>query len=139
MSSVSFCNKVIEVLNQNGHPSTRSLLTCATIDAVWVSGFRLSHNGLSIASTNCARQCNWLQWFADWTGWSWPLADSVVALPPNILWYTTLVFRIGFICCISHIHLAAIPRLYHILLKWAEFQSLAGVTESVCLGSTYQG
>ena len=42
MSSVSFCNKLIEIWNQSGHPSTRSLLTRATFNAVWVSGLTLS-------------------------------------------------------------------------------------------------
>ena len=54
LSSVSFCNKLIKIWGHNGHASTQSSFTSATIDAVWVSGLRMSHNGLSIAGTNCA-------------------------------------------------------------------------------------
>ena len=77
--------------------------------------------------------------FADWTSWSWPLAGSAEARPSNILWYTSLILGIDFLFCICHIHLAAIPRLHHILLKLAEVQSLAGCTEPVRFGRTCQG
>ena len=98
----------------SGHPSTRSL---------W---YQLCSPVLLMVAV-----VRWLNWLILAVGWFFNSSSS-----QHLVVYT---FGIGFICCISHIHLAAIPRLHHILLKLAKVQSLAGGTEPVRLGRTCQG